>query len=226
MLPERPAAVVFDFDGVLVDSEPAHYRAFQEVLEPRGLGYSWQRYCEHFIGFDDRDGFREAFRDQGREMTGLELEELIREKHGAFERAMAAGLEPVPGAVACVEQLAAAYPLALCSGALRTEIEPTLRGLGLEGTFRVIVAAEDVTASKPDPVGYQLALAELGRVLGRTLDPGSCVAIEDTPTGVASARGAGLRVIGLDSSGAGSLTEADRVVPALDRIPALLGEAT
>ncbi len=223
MLPERPAAVVFDFDGVLVDSEPAHYRAFQEVLEPRGLGFSWQRYCQHFIGFDDRDGFQEAFRDQGRELTESELEELIREKHAAFERAMAAGLEAVPGALACVEQLAAAYPLALCSGALRTEIEPTLRRMGLAGTFRIIVAAEDVAASKPDPAGYRLALAELGRVLGRTLDPASCLAIEDTPTGVASARGAGLRVIGLDSSPGGDLAEADWVVPTLDRIPALVG---
>lgn len=209
-----PHAVVFDFDGVIVDSEPAHYRAFQAVLEPRGLGYDWVRYVEHFIGFDDRDGFREAFRRAGRELDGDELEALIGEKHAAFEAEMAAGLDPIPGAVDCVRRLGAAYPLAVCSGALRGEIQPTLERLGIDGAFRVLVSAEDVAHSKPDPASYRLAVEQLGAVLGRRLAPGDCVAIEDTPTGVASARGAGLRVIALAGEGDGP-AGAHRVVRSL-----------
>lgn len=215
---ETPEAVVFDFDGVLVDSEPAHYRAFQEVLEPLGLGYSWQRYREHFMGFDDRDGFREAYQAQGLPLGEADLETLIRSKHAAFEREMAAGLEPIPGAVECVRRMAGIAPLGLCSGALRDEIEPTLARLGIANAFIVLVSAEDVPASKPDPASYQLVLERLAGALRRRLDPGSCLAIEDTPSGVSSARAAGLRVIGLDRLGTGELGEAHRVIPSLDRI--------
>jgi beta-phosphoglucomutase len=212
-----PQAVIFDFDGVIVDSEPAHYRAFQAVLEPRGLGYGWDRYVAHYIGFDDRDGFREAYRQGGRELDEAELEELIKAKHAAFEAEMAAGLDPIAGAVDCVRRLAAALPLAVCSGALRREIAPTLERLGIADAFRTVVSADDVAHSKPDPASYRLAVAQLGGALGRELEPAACIAIEDTPTGVASARGAGLRVIGLGLSGPGP-EGAHRVVASLDQI--------
>ena len=216
---QLPQAVIFDFDGVIVDSEPAHYRAFQAVLEPRGLGYDWDRYVAHYIGFDDRDGFREAFRERGQALAEADLEGLIEEKHAAFEAEMVNGLDPMPGAEACVRRLAAIYPLAVCSGALRGEIEPTLQRLGLTAAFRTIVSAEDVAHSKPDPASYRLAVEQLGAILGRALVPSDCVAIEDTPTGVASARGAGLRVIGLAASGPGP-DGAHRVVGSLDEVTA------
>jgi beta-phosphoglucomutase len=60
------AAVIFDFDGIIVDTEPLHYKAFQEILVPLGLGYQWEEYLRRYIGFDDRDAFREAFRAGGR----------------------------------------------------------------------------------------------------------------------------------------------------------------
>jgi len=210
----QPQAVIFDFDGVIVDSEPAHYRAFQAVLEPRGLGYDWDRYVAHYIGFDDRDGFREAYRQGGQELSADELEALIAAKHAAFEAEMAAGLDPIAGATECVRRLAAAYPLAVCSGALRGEIEPTLARLGITDAFRAIVAADDVAHSKPHPASYRLAVARLGDAVGRELAPAACVAIEDTPTGVASARDAGLRVIGLAAAGPGP-EGAHRVVRSL-----------
>jgi beta-phosphoglucomutase len=68
-------AVIFDFDGIIVDTEPLHYRAFQEILEPMGLGYSWQEYLERYMGFDDRDAFREAFQVAGRPLSDNELKE-------------------------------------------------------------------------------------------------------------------------------------------------------
>jgi len=217
-MPRDLQAIVFDFDGVIVDSEPAHYRAFQAVLEPRGLGYGWDAYLEHYIGFDDRDGFREAFRAGGWGLDESELEGLIAEKSAAFDREMAAGLEPIPGALACVPRLAAEMPLAVCSGALRHEIEPALAALGLAEQFRVVVSAEDVAHSKPDPASYRLAVQRLGEELGTILEPSACAAIEDTPAGVASARGAGLAVVGLDRAGAADLGEAHRVVRDLGEV--------
>jgi len=214
-MPPSSQAVVFDFDGVIVDSEPAHYRAFQAVLEPQGLGYSWDRYVDHYMGFDDRDGFREAYRSAGREVGEDELEELIAAKHAVFEAEVAEGLDPIPGAVDCVRRLGRAFPLAVCSGALRGEILPTLEGLGIAGAFRIVVSAEDVAHSKPDPASYRLAVERLGG----GLDPGACVAIEDTPTGAASARAAGLLVIGLDPEGVGP-EGAHRSVRSLDELAA------
>ncbi|MFA9459316.1 HAD family hydrolase [Thiohalorhabdus sp. Cl-TMA] len=218
-------AFVFDFDGVIVDSEPAHYRAFQAVLEPRGLGYDWEAYLAHYIGFDDRDGFREAYRLGGQPLPEADLEGLIAEKSTAFERETAAGLPAIPGSAQCVERMAAHLPLAVCSGALRHEIEPTLRGLGIADHFRLVVSAEDVPHSKPDPASYRLAVQGLGASLGTSLQPAACVALEDTPTGVASARDAGLWVIGLDRSDEGRLNRAHRVVRGLEEVDGALLEA-
>ncbi|MEF8794081.1 HAD family hydrolase [Thiohalorhabdus sp.] len=218
-MPPTPQAVVFDFDGIIVDSEPAHYRAFQVVLEPRGLGYAWDRYIDYYMGLDDRDGFREAFRAAGQEVGQDELEELIAAKHAAFEGEMAVGLDPIPGAVDCVRRLREVFPLAVCSGALRGEVLPTLEGLGIAAAFRTVVSAEDVAHSKPDPASYRLAVERLGADLKRDLEPGACVAIEDTPTGAASARDAGLLVIGLDPQGAGP-EGAHRTVRSLDELTA------
>ena len=215
---EPAQAVIFDFDGVIVDSEPAHYRAFQAVLEPLGLGYGWDRYVAHYMGFDDRDGFREAYREAGRELDAAGLEELIAAKHAAFEAEMRAGLDPIPGAVDCVRRLAAAYPLAVCSGALRGEVTPTLERLDIAEAFRVVVTAEDVARSKPDPESYRLAVERLGESLGQPLDAHACLAIEDTPTGAASAAGAGLRVLGLAGGTDHGLDRADWVVTTLEVI--------
>lgn len=192
-----PAAVVFDFDGVVVDSEPVHYRAFQAVLEPLGLGFGWDRYMAEYIGYDDRDGFRAAYASAGlAEPGGRDLEALVAAKSEAFEREAAGGLPVYEGVAALVRSLAAAgVPLAICSGALRGEITPTLDRLGLREQFAALVSAEDVAHSKPDPESYARAVTELGEALALELDPAACAAIEDTPAGVASARGAGLRVL-------------------------------
>ncbi len=112
------AAVIFDFDGIIVDTEPLHYKAFQEILVPLGYGYSWDEYLLSYIGYDDRDAFRAAFRVAGREIAEQELHLLIEEKARAFQRAIAAGVEPYPGVVELIRSLAGNIPLALCSGAL------------------------------------------------------------------------------------------------------------
>ncbi|HZV81371.1 MAG TPA: HAD hydrolase-like protein, partial [Geobacteraceae bacterium] len=98
-------AVVFDFDGIIVDSEPMHYRAFQKVLEPLGAGYSWQEYIDRYMGFDDRDAFREAFKVHGLRLRDGQLSELIDAKAACFQEVIAAGVKPYPGVVELIRAL-------------------------------------------------------------------------------------------------------------------------
>ena len=85
-------AIIFDFDGIIADTEPLHYQAFQQVLEPLGLGYTWARYVDHYMGFDDRDAFMEAFRAGGRLLDAAELEHFIGQKAAAFQDIVAGGV--------------------------------------------------------------------------------------------------------------------------------------
>lgn len=213
------AAVIFDFDGIIVDTEPIHYMAFQEVLVPLGLGYPWAEYIDRYIGFDDRDAFREAFRARGESISDDRLYQLIGEKARAFNRVISSGVEPYPGVVELILSLVEMVPVALCSGALRSDIAPILQQLELTNAFGVIVTADDVPTSKPDPASYRLALQSLiSRFPNSNITAESSIAIEDTPAGIASARGAGLQVLGVTNS-----YPADKLIGACKVVATLAG---
>ncbi|MHB8783418.1 MAG: HAD family hydrolase [Desulfobacteria bacterium] len=217
----RPEAVLFDFDGILVDSEPMHHRAFNEVLDPLGMAFPWKEYVETYMGFDDRDAFREAFRAKGIDLDDTNLAKLVSAKSEAFLRGLRAGVTAYPGAVTLIETLSAAgTPLALCSGALRADIDPILAQLGVARRFDAIVSADDVRRSKPDPESYALAFRRLAETYSSSLTvPGKSVAVEDTPAGIRSAKGAGLRVLAVTNSyGAVELAEADWIVESLENV--------
>jgi beta-phosphoglucomutase len=211
-------AVIFDFDGIIVDTEPLHYRAFQEILEPLGLGYAWDEYVARYMGFDDRDAFVEAFAVAGQQLSFDALEQLIDRKARIFQEVIASGVTPYPGVVRLATELAGKVPVALCSGALPSDILPILSQLSLEKVFAVMVTASDVAASKPDPASYRLAVERLQSAFPtHGIDPASCLAIEDTPAGIASATGAGVRVVAVTNSyPADHLLSASKVVDSLD----------
>jgi beta-phosphoglucomutase len=217
----RPEAVFFDFDGILVDSEPMHYRAFTAVLDPLGMGFPWKEYVETYMGFDDRDAFRAAFRAKGTALDAANLAKLVAAKSEAFLRGLRDGVTAYPGVVALIDSLhAAGLPLALCSGALRSDIAPILEQLGVARRFEVVVSADDVRRSKPDPESYALAFARLSEKHATSMTaPGNSVAVEDTPAGIRSAKGAGLRVLAVTNSyGAGELAEADWITDSLENV--------
>jgi len=211
-------AVIFDFDGIIVDSEPMHHQAFQSILEPLGKGFTWDEYCESYIGFDDRDAFREAFKAAGEKISTRDIRKLITEKAAAFQKLIHAGqATPLPGAVELIKSIPRKLPIALCSGALREDILPILKSLGLENNFTVIVTAEDTKKSKPDPAPYKLAIKKLGLD-----DPATAIAIEDTPAGIISAKGAGLKVLAVTNScDREFLMEADAATDSLEKISRL-----
>lgn len=210
-------AVIFDFDGVIVDTEPLHYRAFQEVLNPLGISFSWEEYVKTYMGFDDRDAFNEAFKGHSPVITAESLQALIEQKALCFIDIIKSGIHAYP---AVVELTRAIHenrtPLAISSGALRSDIDPILKMLGIADCFDVIVTAEDVSKSKPDPECYKLAHKMLEGIWERRISPENVVAIEDTPAGIAAAKGAGLSVIAVTNSyPADHLADADRIVASL-----------
>lgn len=191
-------AVLFDFNGVLVDDEAQHCQALQEVLSDEGIALSPTEYYSDYLGLDDRTGFVQAFRRANRTLTTEILSRLIDAKSRGYQRLIETSLRLVAGAPQFVRDAAARYRLAIVSGALRHEIDLVLRRTEFADRFEVIVAADDIPRCKPDPAGYLAAHAALER--REPVSIGSCVAIEDSLPGLAAARAAGMRCILLATS--------------------------
>lgn len=187
-------ATLFDFNGVLVDDERLHLDGFNAALRPSGVTISLEDYSERYLGFDDRGAFVAMLRDRGLDHDDARVAALIAAKSVVYAELAARSLTVFEGAAALLMSAAGRGPVAIVSGALRGEIDVALRLMGAEGAPRVIVAAEDVAACKPDPEGYLLGLARLSATAGQ-LDPGRCVAVEDSVAGVEAARAAGLCVV-------------------------------
>ncbi|MEE9367394.1 MAG: HAD family phosphatase [Pontiella sp.] len=212
------SAVIFDFDGVIVDSEPMHFNAFNAVLKPLGKAITWEEYCEIYIGFDDRDAFKAIFKTNDAKLGSRDLKKMIFEKAAFFQTLVKNGeATPLPGAVELIKAIPVRLPVALCSGALREDILPILEKLGIENAFTVIVTAEDTPKSKPNPAPYLLALEKL-----EIHDPATALAIEDTPAGILSAKAAGMKVLAVTNSyDRHYLMEADAVANSLEQVSRL-----
>lgn len=210
-------AVIFDFDGVIVDTEPLHWRAFHDVLRDEGLAFSWEEYTGFYIGFDDRDAFREVYRRAGITVSPDLLRDRIARKAAAFQRLMASDPpRPYPGVLERLREISGRLPLALCSGALRADILPVFARFGLGEVFDAVVTADDVHVSKPDPACYRKALELLNNTRDQEIPPGGCLAVEDTAAGISAAKGAGMRVLAVSNSHPPqALAAADRVVDSL-----------
>ena len=223
------AGVVFDFDGVIADSEPLHLRAYQDVLAERGMTLGAADYYDRYLGFDDDGVFRTVWRDQGLTLDEEFLVELIRVKGERFEALVGQGEALFPGAAECIRRVAAEAPVAIASGALAPEIETVLAAADLRRHFRAVVASGDTPRSKPAPDPYVRALELLRpHVAAAGLDPAGCVvAVEDSMWGIESALAAGLRCVGVAQTyPASRLGAAHVVVPTIvDVTPSALRAA-
>lgn len=223
-----PKAIIFDFDGVIVDSEPLHYQAFVLVGKSLNFEMTWEQYLAQYIGFDDRDAFRymlhqaiEAGHTPDVEDVNVTLAELIEKKQFAFEAIAQAGTAAILGSVELIEEAhAAGLPIAIASGATHADIEQMTQLLGIRDKFEIIVAADDVEHSKPDPTTYALAFEKLAAKYPEAdLTPDTTLAIEDTGAGLQSAIGAGLQTLALQTtSPAEVLQQAGRVVEDLSGV--------
>ena len=193
--------MIFDFDGVLCDSEPIHFEAFRAVLAGAGVDFARQDYYDKYLGYDDRGAFLAIARDRGRVFAPEQVAQLTADKTLLVQRMLGESARAMPGVLELVAAGAGAgVPLAICSGALRAEIELPCRRLGILERFAVIVSAEEVREGKPSPAGYLLALDRLARAVGRPVNPARCVVVEDAPFGIQAAHAAGMKVLAAATS--------------------------
>lgn len=212
----RPAvtvrAVVFDLDGLLVDSEPLQIAAWQAFLAGYGRRLE-DGLLNELFGLRLRDSARLVIERLGLPLT---LEQVLAGRDAIFLDSLAGRLRPMPGARELVTELAArGIPLALATSGHRHYVERALAEIGLAGAFPVHVTAEDVEQGKPAPDCYRLAAARLG------LRPEACLALEDAPLGVRAARAAGLRCLAIPNEHTRSLPglqEADAILPSLHEV--------
>ena len=133
-------AIIFDFNGVLVDDEPIHLELFQRVLAEEGISLSEKDYYARYLGMDDKGCFRAAFQEHGRTLDKRLLAELIQRKARYYRESIKTKIRPFPGVKQLVPLVAARYPLAIASGALRSEIEIITERINLIKYFQVIVS--------------------------------------------------------------------------------------
>jgi beta-phosphoglucomutase len=196
-----PRAVVFDFNGTLSDDEPILYEVYAELFAEHGRPLGERQYYDELAGHTEEEILR---RWLGRSTPALVAERIARYRSRATD-----GSTIYPEVRAAVQYAAERLPVAIVSGAALEEIEPVVEAAGL--TIPVIVAAEHVTDGKPHPEGYLLAARALG------VEPADVLAFEDTEAGVASAKAAGMCVVGITRTlGAERLAAADELAERID----------
>jgi beta-phosphoglucomutase len=208
-------ALFFDCDGVLVNTEPIHYRAFLKVLSAYGVYFDYETYVERYIGFDDRDAFKAIAHHYHLPFSESNIPALVQQKNANLIQEASKGVDTFEGVIPFVRSVhEAGVPLGLVSGSLRQEVETFLNWLSILDFFSVFVTAEDVEKSKPHPESYEKAIIRMSHHLRRELTPSRCVAFEDTPAGVESAKVAGMVVVAVEHSfAAKDLKKADIVIP-------------
>lgn len=209
-------AFVFDFNGVIVNDEPLHCRAFQEVLRAEGLEMSAEEYFESFMPFDDYNFFVHFLGARGIRAEESTIRPLMKRKSEHYFRLVSEDTPVIEPTVRFIRALPPETPLLIASGAAKAEIQFLLRRIGLMGRFEDVIAAGDVAHSKPHPEAFRKAFGILAaRVPG--LRPVEVAVFEDSYRGVTSALSTGMRCIALTTSyPAEKLAAASLVLPSLE----------
>lgn len=184
-------AVLFDMDGVILDSEPVHMLAFQKTLKTLGLQLDEDDYKKYFAGKTDQAGFIDYFKEINRDFN---LAQTMQAKTNLYLRLAVDNIVAYPGIVSLIKTLSASIPLALVTGSLRIEADIALQTLGLTDCFKFVISADDVTQGKPSPEGYKKATNLLN------LPTKNCTIVEDSPSGIKAARSAGIHCIAITNT--------------------------
>ena len=215
-------AIIFDFDGVVADSEPVHLAVFQRVLGEAGLFLSPEEYYADYLGYDDRGCFRAFLAAHGQSPSDRTIDDLVARKAKAYLDHIKQHLVIFPGVRELVREAASRHRLAIASGALRHEIEYILECAGIRKEFEHITSAEDVRQGKPDPEPFLHALASLNRapLPGQDrLAAADCLVIEDSIPGIRAAHAAGMKVLAVaNTHTVQDLHEADALTHSLAEV--------
>jgi beta-phosphoglucomutase len=210
-------AVIFDFDGVITDSEVLHLRSFNKVLAQYGVEISTKDYYKDYLGLTDLDCLMLVAERSRLEKPTKGIENLAKEKNEVFERLAKTEGRIIEGVRDFLQMLRQNnIPMAICSGALLAEIELVLEQARLRSFFEVIVSAEFVKKGKPSPEGCLLTLRKLNHCRQNPILPNQCIVIEDSHWGLAAAKAAGMHTIAVTNSyDASELTMAEKIVTGL-----------
>ena len=213
-------AIIFDFDGVIADTEPLHFSSLRQTLAEIGISLTESDYYANYLGYDDRACFIAALTTHQHPADPATLTQLMQRKARAYLESIKEHQVIFPGVSDFVRESATVYPLAIASGALRHEIEVILEQAGLRKEFLHITSAEDVTRGKPDPQPFLQALNGLNRQRPEhAITAGSCLVIEDSIPGIRGAKTAGMKVLAVaNTHGVQDLHEAHAVVQNLSRL--------
>jgi len=211
-------AIIFDCDGVIVDSEPYHMRAFQAVLAEEGITLTREAYYQQYLAMDDKGCFEAVLRADHRPTDKDSVKRLILRKKALYQALSKEKYSLYPGVVDFVRKAQKHYRMAIASGAFRAEIKAALDGGGIREAFPVIVSAQDVRNGKPHPEAYLTALQQINqRHPPPPILPSECLVIEDSLHGVSAARAAGMRCLAVTNSYSREMLDgrADRIVESL-----------
>ena len=212
-------AIIFDFDGVITDSEPVHLKMFQKVLSEMGITLDAREYYEVYLGMDDKGCFTTILKANGIGTASQLIQSLIQKKTNYLMEYIKNDLFIYPGVVELVGSAKKDYLLAIASGALRHEIEFVLESAGIRSAFSVIVSAEDVSEGKPNPECFNKTLERLNGIGGERIKKDECLVIEDSIAGIEAAKAAGMSCVAVTNTySRDRLTLADKVVKELSEI--------
>ncbi len=213
-------AVIFDFDGVITDSEILHLRAFNKVLAQLGIEISTKDYYKEYLGLTDADCFKLVAERNRRSLDCRHIKNLMAQKNKIFQELAKIEGRTIEGVPQFLQMLHRNnVPMAICSGALLAEIELILQEARLRHFFSVIVSAEDVKKGKPNPQGFLLALQRLNRGRPKPVRSEQCIVIEDSHWGLEAAKAAGMHALAVTNSyDADQLRLAEKIVARLDEL--------
>jgi HAD superfamily hydrolase (TIGR01509 family) len=213
-------AVIFDFDGVITDSEILHLRAFNRSLVPFSVEITTKDYYQNYLGFSDFDCYRALIERGLIQIDEEQIPEIIKKKSRIFEELTKTEGRTIEGVHEFLNMLERSnIPMAICSGSLLVEIELMLDEAKLRHFFTVIVSAEQVKKGKPHPEGFLLSLRKLNEVCQPPIAPAECVVIEDSQWGLKAGKDAGMHTIAVTNSyDADQLTLAEKVVTHLNEL--------
>lgn len=209
-------AIVFDFDGIITDTEPVHMEAWLGVLEPLGISIGDDEFKAQYIGLNDRDFLDAVSRNHKHHFTDTDKANFIEQKSISTINLLEKDIPLLPGVRDFVENARENFLLAICSGANHGEIEFILKKLKWTGYFDPIIAADAVTKGKPDPEGYIRSYEGIVERSDTPVLSEEVIGIEDSPKGVRAVKAAGLKCLAVSNTfDADVLKEADWIVDSL-----------
>lgn len=209
-------AVIFDFDGVIADTEHVHYEAFKKVLNLNNYDLTENEYYSSYLAYDDKTFFAEYYQHKNLDLDKEFLNRLLINKSEAFNTLISNNIKIFPGVIDFIKHISSKYRIAIGSGALKKEIIQILEIIHINSLFEIIIAADDVAECKPNPEVYNKVLAKLNNNQDSRIKADECIVIEDSFFGIKAAKSAGMKCVAVTNSyPKEKLKEADLIIDSL-----------